>query len=35
MYEPPPEFLALDRERLEALIGALGAIGSSDAQARR
>ena len=26
MYEPPPEFLALDRERLEALIGALDAL---------
>jgi MarR family transcriptional regulator, organic hydroperoxide resistance regulator len=26
MYEPPAEFLALDRDRLEALIGALGAL---------
>lgn len=26
LYEPPPEFLALDRERLEALVGALSAL---------
>jgi DNA-binding MarR family transcriptional regulator len=35
MYEPPPEFLALDRERLEALIGALAALKSSGQEASR
>jgi DNA-binding MarR family transcriptional regulator len=35
MYRPPPEFLALDRERLEALIGALDAVKSSSAEAPR
>ena len=35
MYEPPPEFLALDRERLEALIGALSALKGSAAEAPR
>jgi DNA-binding MarR family transcriptional regulator len=35
MYEPPPDFLALDRERLEALIGALGALKDSGAEAPR
>jgi DNA-binding MarR family transcriptional regulator len=29
VYEPPPEILALDRERLEALIGALSALKGS------
>ena len=35
MYEPPPEFLALDRERLEALIGALDAVKGSSLEAPR
>jgi DNA-binding MarR family transcriptional regulator len=35
MYEPPPEFLALDRERLEALIGALDAVKGSSVEAPR
>jgi DNA-binding MarR family transcriptional regulator len=35
MYEPPPEFLALDRERLEALIGALDAVKGSGLEAPR
>jgi DNA-binding MarR family transcriptional regulator len=35
MYEPPPDFLALDRERLEALIGALDALKDSGAEAPR
>jgi DNA-binding MarR family transcriptional regulator len=29
VYEPPPEILALDRERLEALIGALSVLKGS------
>jgi hypothetical protein len=29
VYEPPAEILALDRERLEALIGALSALKGS------
>jgi DNA-binding MarR family transcriptional regulator len=33
LYEPPPEFLALDRERLEALNGALRALRGSLAEA--
>jgi DNA-binding MarR family transcriptional regulator len=35
LYEPPPEFLALDRERLEALNGALRALRGSPAEAPR
>jgi hypothetical protein len=35
LYEPPPEFLALDRERLEALNGALRALQGSQAEAPR
>jgi DNA-binding MarR family transcriptional regulator len=35
VYEPPPEILALDRERLEALIGALSALRGSREEAPR
>ena len=35
MYEPPPEFLALDRERLAALIDALSALKGSGPDAPR
>jgi DNA-binding MarR family transcriptional regulator len=35
MYEPPPAFLALDRERLEALVGALSALKGSTVEAPR
>jgi len=35
LYEPPPEFLALDRERLEALVGALSALKGVREEASR